>query len=374
MKPNPEPQQYSVELETRYKPFDTFELVIKTENQQQVKVDAHVKGATLPIVQDKQTGVAKKDDSLENLVAHLEKKIELTDKERKAFKRLIREKMYFKVAYFVKLLYNENNEKITFTDLCNLFYFDNFLRMSLNRLLPSIEQFAKSTLNNYLLEEYHDAQIYNNDVIYKTNGAKDARLFKQTMSTCISTIKEVKKSNDAVRHHVKYHGGYIPMWIFFDTLTFGQFNMLVNRMEKSVLSGWTAYLSEYMTITPRFEMGPKSIPSHLQTVQILRNTSFHLSRLYGKVFTYNPSIQTSDSYWNLLQMPEHSIDPNKQIHSLFTGLVSSSYFYACMSDEEISHWNKFIEKLDNKMSEIRFINAKGYMGFPKNWKEILIIK
>ncbi|MDI6522878.1 Abi family protein [Leuconostoc suionicum] len=374
MEKAPENNVYHVEIQTRYKPFDEFNLLIQSDNGINLVTKATVKGETLPIISDNQTGVAKKEDSLDNLVAHLEKKIQLNDDERVAFKRLIREKMYFKVAYFVKLLYNENKEKITYNDLCNLFYFDNFLRMSLNRLLPSIEQFAKSTLNSYLLEEYGDSQIYNNEKIYKTNANKDKRLFNQTISTCITTIKEVKKSNEAVRHHVQNHGGYIPMWIFFDTLTFGQFNMLVNRMEKSVLSDWTKYLSEYMDVTPRFVMGPKSIPSHLQTVQILRNTSFHLSRLYGKVFTYNPSIQGDDPYWTLMQMPDDSKDPSKQIHSLFTGLVSSSYFYSCMSDQEISHWNKFVEKLDNKMSEIRFINPKGYMGFPKNWKDILIIK
>ncbi|MDY5164257.1 Abi family protein [Leuconostoc falkenbergense] len=239
MEKAPKNNVYHVELQTRYKPFDEFNLSIQSDNGINFITKATVKGETLPIISDNQTGVAKKDDSLDNLVAHLEEKIQLNNDERVAFKRLIREKMYFKVAYFVKLLYNENKEKITYNDLCNLFYFDNFLRMSLNRLLPSIEQFAKSTLNSYLLEKYGDSQIYNNEKIYKTNANKDKRLFNQTMSTCITTIKEVKKSNEAVRHHVQNHGGYIPMWIFFDTLTFGQFNMLVNRMEKSVLSDWT---------------------------------------------------------------------------------------------------------------------------------------
>jgi hypothetical protein len=50
-------------------------------------------------------------------------------------------------------------------------------------------------------------------------------------------------------------------------------------------------------------------------------------------------------------------------HSLFMRLVSVHYFYSYMSNEEIEHWNTFIEKLDNKMNEIRFLIAKRYMVF-----------
>ncbi|CAK1227964.1 Abi family protein [Fructobacillus tropaeoli] len=353
----------------------SIELEVQSESQKSAMIFLEIIREKFPVKIENQKGNVKNAVSIDKMVDHLKEKVVLQKGEEERFYALIREKMYYKVSYFVKLLYNVNGNPITFTDLENIFYFDDFLRTSLSRLLPSIEQFVKSSLNNCLLEKYdNDSLIYLNEKLYKHNTESNKSKLNDVLSVCASEISEVSNSNDAVKHHIINHGGNIPLWILFDTITFGKFNMLVTCMDRKVRRYWIDYMKLNCQYSDDFEMSAKSLPSHLQTVQILRNSASHLSRIYGKVFTYNPGIRPSDKYWNKISIESfNKPDPSVQIHSLFSGLISAKYFYQCMSNTEVNKWNKFIEKLDNKMTEIKYLNSNGYMGFPENWKAMLLI-
>lgn len=251
---------------------------------------------------------------------------------------------------------------------------DDFLRISLNRLLPSVEQFAKSTLMNYLMDEFEDTEIYLRKDIYKHTSEKDKKRLDQTLATCAEAIKNVVRNNEAVKHHVMHHGGHIPAWIFYDTLTFGEFNMLVTCLEKKVLRGWLNYILNTAPVSdPKFNVTPKSLHSFLTTAQFLRNTASHLSRIYGRKFTYNPKLKPEDEYWNMLEMGAEFKDPDRQIHSLFSGLMTARFFYSCMSIKEIERWNTFVSKLAKRLDGKSHIHIRGYMGFPENWENMLEI-
>uniref|UniRef100_UPI0034A4A8A2 Abi family protein n=1 Tax=Lacticaseibacillus paracasei TaxID=1597 RepID=UPI0034A4A8A2 len=124
------------------------------------------------------------------MVTHLRKRIEITDADKPRLHRLIHEKMYFRVAYFSKLLSTHTESRhATLDDLIQLFEFDNYVRSSIARLTPDIEQFAKATLVELFLERDLDSEVYLQKSLYKYASSSDKRNLDKTLSICASEVK-----------------------------------------------------------------------------------------------------------------------------------------------------------------------------------------
>lgn len=122
--------------------------------------------------------------------------------------------MYFRVAYFSKLLSTRTESRhATLDDLIQLFEFDNYVRSSIARLTPDIEQFAKATLVELLLERDLDSEVYLQKSLYKYASSSDKRNLDKTLSICASEVKANRTTNDAIKHHIEHHGGHIPIWV-----------------------------------------------------------------------------------------------------------------------------------------------------------------
>jgi abortive infection bacteriophage resistance protein len=369
---------YIGEINANVKPLETLHVNLTSKKRSEsLQARIYVKGDTFPIATDKQ-GSVKQPVLFEQMTAHLRQRIKIDNEDEIKLRQLIREKMYFRIAYFSKLLYGDaHSGQPTLDDLINLFEFDSYLRASIARLTPAIEQFAKATLVELLLNKKLDAEIYLDKSLYKYKSRADKLKLDKSLSLCASEIKMNRTTNDAVKHHIEYHGGHIPIWIVYDVLPFGKFNMLTTRFEKSILRDWIGTVeSGHQNRKLILQTGPKTLPSFLQTVQLLRNAAAHNARVYGKKFVFNPSIKTNNEYWQLFQHQDFKVDDvhvSRQIHSLFTGLMVMRYFYACMSATEVLKWESFRQHLIEHCQNTKFLNLKGYLGFPDNWKELLRI-
>ncbi|MEO3722841.1 hypothetical protein ABGW21_14635 [Lacticaseibacillus paracasei] len=166
--------------------------------------------------------------------------------------------------------------------------------------------------------------------------------------------------------------------MIFDVLPFGKFNMRTARFQKEVLHDWIKVIEKSRgNHNLVLQTGPKTLPSSLQTVQLLRNAAAHNARIYGKKFIFNPSLKITNSYWKTYDRKGFEVSPktvSQQIHSLFTGLMVVRYFYACMDDNAVTNWEKFLVHLIKRVEKTSFLNLKGYLGFPDNWKELLSIR
>ncbi|WPP10372.1 Abi family protein [Lacticaseibacillus paracasei] len=376
---NQKQASYIGEIKANTRPWETLHVTLTSiEEENQVQADLRVLGETFPIVAEK-TGSAKKPADFDQMVTHLRKRIEITDADKPRLHRLIHEKMYFRVAYFSKLLSTRTESRhATLDDLIQLFEFDNYVRSSIARLTPDIEQFAKATLVELLLERDLDSEVYLQKSLYKYASSSDKRNLDKTLSICASEVKANRTTNDAIKHHIEHHGGHIPIWVLFDVLPFGKFNMLTARFQKEVLRDWIKVIEESRgNHNLVLQTGPKTLPSFLQTVQLLRNAAAHNARIYGKKFVFNPSLKITNSYWKTYDRKGFEVSPktvSQQIHSLFTGLMVVRYFYACMDDNAVTNWEKFLVHLIKRVEKTSFLNLKGYLGFPDNWKELLSIR
>lgn len=338
------------------------------------------KSNSLPL-KGKGVGNSKPVASFDKMIASLEKRIKIREKDKHQLQIIIRENSYYRISYFAKLLFTEGiNVKPSFGDFCALIELDSYIRTSVSRLTPAIEMFAKSTLAHVLLTIKEDSDVYLDKSIYKYNSTSDKKKLDRSLSMCATSIQREKDKNESIKHYVLFHDGHIPIWAFFDVLTFGEFNMLSTKLERECLDKWFEYIVSNRPMAKSLlyvDARGKSLPSFFHTVQLLRNASAHNSRIYGKRFAYNPSIKLENSYWKSYKRKSFRISTkeiSKQIHSLFTGLMIMRFFFACMGEKKIEKWNKFVLKLNLHISKTKFINLGGYLGFPDNWLTLLNIE
>lgn len=321
------------------------------------------------------TGKAKVPRSFGEMLAHLRERVEIADDEVTRLKQLLRQKSYFRVAYFAKLLRTDGlDRKPTLADLIELIDFDAYLRSSIARLTPSIELYVKTTLMDLLLQEKNDPEVYLDFTIYKNNSLKDRLLLQKTLARCASALKDSTRNSKSVKHQVERHGGHIPVWLLFEILTFGQFNMLTGRLEKQYLERWmTSVALDGANRDLVIALTPKILPSLCQTVQFLRNTAAHNTRVLKKVITANPALKRNNPYWAQLDLGTDTVVPDQESHSIFTGLMVMRLFYACMDQSEVTKWESFRQHLVEHSARAECLDVRYHLGFPENWQTLLRI-
>lgn len=365
-------------IKNEIKPFEDVDIDLSDGTR---KIYARVTGKSseLPL-QGKGLGGSKPVADFKTMVNSLNENINIEDKDKDKLRVLIRENSYYRISYFAKLLFvNDHKNKPSFDDFYSLINLDYYMRASISRLTPSVEIFAKSTLAHELLKVNNDSEVYLNRKIYKYNSRSDQKKLESTLSICATSVQKDKSHNESIKHYASHHRGHVPIWAFFDVLTFGQFNMLSCCLEKNFLNKWFTYIVGHRPVSQTklyIDARAKSLPSFFQTIQLLRNASAHNSRIYGNKFVYNPSIKMGNNYWDCYTRKNFKLtatEISKQIHSLFTGLMVLRFFYACMSEEKIANWNKFVTHLQSQIQQTTCINLGGYLGFPDNWHALLVI-
>lgn len=275
---------------------------------------------------------------------------------------------YYRISVFSRYLDDEDH---SFTTLLNLYKFDNFLRESINRLIPPVEIALKTSLSYFLAVNYttlidepseEEALVYLDYSLFKQEFVNNGKV--DEMLSHFAEFLESKQDKDpGVRHHVEYYGGKIPVWVLVEHLTFGDIATFVTYLDRSVRKKWVRYFIN--------GINDKWIIEWIKTIQFLRNSGAHCSRFYGKMLNYNPEF-TKEDFEQLpdeIKTDQTKIDKLK--HTFFAGLLTIKNFYLTLPEYEQEHWNIFLKKLKQR---IEYYSANVYrIGFPDNWYKLLII-
>ncbi len=230
----------------------------------------------------------------------------------------------------------------SFDKVLNHYIFDKKLRLLLLDYIERIEvSFRANICNSFSLQFgshwFLDSNLFNNSS-YHTD------LISKVRNYCSDASEIFIKS-----YNQKYDfPDCPPAWMVMETLTFGNLasmyeNLKDNDQKKSVAES-------YNTVVPLFE-------SWLKSINFIRNSCAHHSRLWNRRIPLKPKIPTRKGKRFLEQIDENT-DKN-----LF-GILSCMLFIL----NSISPNSQFKNRLKALFEEFPDVNIR-HMGFHENWEQ-----
>ncbi len=228
--------------------------------------------------------------------------------------------------------------------------FDSELRLLLLRLLFDIEIVARTRIA-YEIGNAWGPIGYEDEANY---SGCDHEQFQSLMTSISDDIQRSKER--FIKTHKEKYGGKFPIWVAVETMLFGDLSKMFSLLppcHRTNIANTYQYLDE------------KLLLNWFQVASLLRNTCAHNSRIYARSFSIHAIIES-----NLEKHIKAILDPSFTIYSntLFV------YLLALRRISRPETWNSFLYDLDSlfqRNSEIIKINR---MGFPFQWKQVLLPK
>ncbi|UXR78280.1 MULTISPECIES: Abi family protein [unclassified Staphylococcus] len=270
--------------------------------------------------------------------------------------------------------------------LLAIYKFDEALRITLLRYLLKIEEKVKhcitqSFFSHFLNDEnlaqsekdtLHKDSSYINKKYYDTSNSKKEDTFSRFQEIAYNQINsQYKKDNSSIKKYKDEHG-YIPMWVLFNILMFGNISKFFTILNKDI----KVKVMKLMGIKWGFQVEQETIEQFESTLEILtlaRNVCAHNERLY--CFKHN--IPLKDRYLSFkkaLPSPEES-DFNAKANMKFSIysviFLISKFIEKTENQAMLDEINREVEKLEESLSAIDIYEVLGYMKMPNNWEKKL---
>ena len=347
-------QQYFEEIDTQTLEKETNEytvLVISANgNNEWRKIDSY----KFPL--ESKNNKFQRDQSLplkpplstNDLIARLrEHEVEIDDSKIDSVVRNLRQINYYRLSAFITFLPPNNKN---FDNLMALYNFDRFLRNKISILLNPLELYIRTTLAHYLAcnspdsSQFPPSLIYMDQNIYINDKHQDYN-FKNLISNFYKTLSDRVDHEESLEHYVRKYGGWIPIWVLVEHLTFGNMSRLIKYLNTTLKKGWMSYAlpdreNKYITSF-------KNIDEWIKTLLVLRNTCAHMGRLYGRK---NPGFSPNISQIPILTKLDLPGSNENFKHTLFAGLLVLREFYRVLGDERIAEWNAFVKELNEQFN------------------------
>lgn len=277
---------------------------------------------------------------------------------------------YYAFSIYKKCLPFRENPNFDFYDCLHIFQFDSFLRKNLQIFTGHIESLVKASIISSLCTNYKGSfqtgECYLDDELYinKERYLENVKLF--------GTRTYQNKKSLPIKHHIDNKEGHIPLWVILPEFTFGETTYFIDSLKMSIRNQWLTdlFLSNefYSQETQLHEHILTTATSWISASWALRNLTAHYGRLYGRNFNtstprfYTPTIRKLKPVG---KKKEHNRD-------LFAYMLAIKQVLLCYDDNVKTEWNKFIEEIDDKVSNSDILKLSK-IGFPESYRQFLII-
>lgn len=279
---------------------------------------------------------------------------------------------YYRLSVYERYL---GANKRNFTEMLNLYEFDQSLSNLISSMIPTIENYLKCTLAYSVVKKYQEDnnQLYEPAICYlDENIYKEDKDIKAMLSVFADILESKREKDEIVKHHIDNYGGNIPFWVLAEFLTMGNIHVISTNLKRTYRKNWSDTIFNKKT-------SEKMLPEWISTIRTLRNSCAHNARFYGSRPTYNPQIIDDElslvlsnfTYNGNSETIEKEKYINKFKHTVFAGIITMKLFYKPLPEVEQKKWNNFVESLEQLINKYNIDLYK--LGFLENWKEILII-
>lgn len=142
--------------------------------------------------------------------------------------------------------------------------------------------------------------------LYKSNFQSPS-YWKKTFKPLYTKVLENGKRDDnpIIRHHLNSYDGRLPIWVFFEHISFGEYLHFMSQLELNVKMKTfdDIFHSTKAKYPIRNYMSAAAILDMLTIIKMVRNRIAHLGRLYDWKFHYTIGSKTFTPAYSLLFDP-----------------------------------------------------------------------
>jgi len=277
------------------------------------------------------------DEQVENL-----KSIGLIVEDEEYAKKILNDISYFRLikAYSLNLKPKNGNyaDAVTFRQIVDLYLFNANFRQIIFPEIEKIEVNVRCRLANYFAERY-GALGY-----LKAENFVSEEYHLAFIHDISEEVRRNSKAPFVKNFHNNYEGGELPIYALVEVFSFGALSKFYKNMknpDKKVVAG-------------SFGIGYTYFESWLESIAYVRNICAHYGRLYNAKLSKTPILY-------------------KEYSKL--GIGNNRIFAVLLCLKQIlkydNHWNMFVDKVEMLFDKYECVDIKT-MGFPENWKELLI--
>ena len=277
------------------------------------------------------------EEQIENL-----RKIGLVIKNEEYAKQILNYISYFRLvkAYSLNLkVKNEKyNENITFEHIVQLYLFNANFRQLLFPQIEKIEVNARCRIANYFADQY-GVLGYENSKNFVSEEYHD-----QFLEDISAELDRNSKAPFVKNFRENYKDGKLPIYALVEVFSFGTLSKFFKNM-KNV---------DKKAVAKSFGVGYTYLESWLESISYVRNICAHYGRLYNAKLSKTPILYK--------EYNEQGIKNNR----IFGVLLCIKHLL-----KNDVHWILFVQDIETLIEKYEGIDIKT-MGFPENWKELLL--
>ena len=264
--------------------------------------------------------------------------------------KILKQVNYYRLSgYGIGLKEKDNKEYympgISIDHLFRLYNFDSLFRNILIHTIEQIEIQLRTQISNFLALKYGSEGYMIIDNFIDKRRTSDNATYHSIVLESFKKEIDHQKNAPMVIHHKKKYNGHFPIWVAVELFTFGNLSSLFNIMKKD----------DRKSIARLYNTEPDYLGSWILALVEIRNICAHYSRLYNMPLKQRPHLYS-----------EYQRFQSSTINKVFPSLITIKRMLN--SDDR---WTAFETELEKLIDEYNDVVILSYMGFPKEWKDIL---
>lgn len=256
---------------------------------------------------------------------------------------------YYRLSgYLIQFRKSKNDSylcrTVSFDELLGIISFDTELRNYIWKYIEIEEVFYKALISNMVSIKKCSKPPYNQHCDVNNYYSKENVL---ELLNKIEKNKKYYENAAFFEHHIERYNGRFPLWVIMEMISLSD----ASKYYK------TLFYSDKEMIANVVNTKGDILSNHLHCISMLRNKCAHTARLYN--VDYNPPVKLGSTFLRK--------NPSVKNNTLFAYIIVLNK--RLPNDE---YRNEFVNGLEEIIEKYKEYIDLEIIGFPKNYKEVLI--
>ena len=249
---------------------------------------------------------------------------------------------YFRLikAYGLGLKPKNSNfyNAVTFDEIMELYLFNSNFRQLLFTQIEKVEINLRCRIANYFSVQYGVLGYED------SNNFADPEHHEEFLEDIYAEVGRNSKSPFVRNFQQNYEGGKLPLYALIELFSFGTLSKFYKNMKNP----------DKKAIAKQYGIGYTYLESWIEHIAFVRNICAHYGRLYNTNLHKSPILYKEYDKMGISN------------HRVFATVVCLKHLLP-----HDRHWSDFVDTIEMFFDKYDHVKT-GLMGFPPNWKEIIL--